>query len=63
MLQVVIDKDLLFDFQNYCDDNNIKYTEAVRLLLRDELYIHQRLCKRVKNVLKDRDIGAKRHGK
>lgn len=35
MLQVVIDKDLLFDFQNYCEENNIKYTEAVHHLLHE----------------------------
>lgn len=48
MLQVVIDKDLLFDFKNYCDENNIKYTEAIRYLLRKEVYQSQTLRKRAK---------------
>lgn len=45
MLQVVIDKDLLFDFKNYCDENNVKYTEAVRKLIHEEVYSRQSLAR------------------
>ena len=47
MLQVVIDKDLLFDLKNYADDNGLKYTDIVRQLIRTEVYQRQTLAKRV----------------
>lgn len=45
MLQVVIDKDLLFDLQNYCTENGLKYTDVVRQLIRQEVYHKQTLAK------------------
>ena len=45
MLQVLLSKDLLFDLQNYADENGLKYTDVVRHLIRTEIYQKHTLAK------------------
>jgi hypothetical protein len=49
ILQVVITKDLLFDFKKYCTENDLKYTDVVRSLIRMEVYQLHDFAKRDKN--------------
>lgn len=46
VLQVPITKDLLFDLENYCKENDLKPTDLVRYLLRIELYNEQTMSKK-----------------
>ena len=49
MLQITISEDLLFDFKKYCKENDLKYTDVVRSLIRFEVYYDQCLSKKDRN--------------
>lgn len=63
MLQVVIDSNLLFDFKNHCEENNIKYTEAVRRLIHTEVYNAQSLLKSTNKGLSQPSSAPRKAGK